>query len=139
MPINTIVEKKVLSENPLERNIDILIETGKLLYGNANPESQEFNSLADFISAGDYIEIRIPWQLLNFSDPSRMQIHDDYYDGNYGIKNITISEIYIGAGSKSERIALKKLKLKGWGNKVTYHERLKQSYYILQGLWKGCE
>lgn len=139
VPINTIVEKKVLSENPLERNIDILIETGKLLYGNANPESQEFNSLADFISAGDYIEIRIPWQLLNFSDPSRMQIHDDYYDGNYGIKNITISEIYIGAGSKSERIALKKLKLKGWGNKVTYHERLKQSYYIMQRLWKGCE
>ena len=139
VPINTIVEKKVLSENPLERNIDILIETGKLLYGNANPESQEFNSLADFISAGDYIEIRIPWQLLNFSDPSRMQIHDDYYDGNYGIKNTTISEIYIGAGSKSERIALKKLKLKGWGNKVTYHERLKQSYYIMQRLWKGCE
>ena len=139
VPINTIVEKKVLSENPLERNIDILIETGKLLYGNANPESQEFNSLADFISAGDYIEIRIPWQLLNFSDPSRMQIHDDYYDGNYGIKNITISEIYIGAGSKSERIALNKLKLKGWGNKVTYHERLKQSYYVMQGLWKGCE
>lgn len=139
VPINTIVEKKVLSENPLERNIDILIETGKLLYGNANPKSQEFNSLADFISAGDYIEIRIPWQLLNFSDPSRMQIHDDYYDGNYGIKNITISETYIGAGSKSERIALKKLKLKGWGNKVTYHERLKQSYYIMQRLWKGCE
>ena len=139
VPINTIVEKKVLSENPLERNIDILIETGKLLYGNANPESQEFNSLADFISAGDYIEIRIPWQLLNFSDPSRMQIHDDYYDGNYGIKNISISEIYIGAGSKSERIALKKLKLKGWENKVTYHERLKQSYYIMQRLWKGCE
>ena len=139
VPINTIVEKKVLSENPFERNIDILVETGKLLYGNANPESQEFNSLADFISAGDYIEIRIPWQLLNFSDPSRMQIHDDYYDGNYGIKNISISEMYIGAGSKSERIALKKLKLKGWENKVTYHERLKQSYYVMQGLWKGCE
>jgi len=22
---------------------------------------------------------------------------------------------------------------------LTYHERLKESYYILQGLWKGCE
>ena len=139
VPINTIVEKKILSENPLERNIDILIETGTLLYGNANPKSKEFNSLADFISAGDYIEIKIPWQLLNFSDPSKMQIHDDYYDGNYGIKNITISEMYIGAGSKSERIALGKIKLKGWGNNVTYHERLKESYYIMQSLWKGCE
>ena len=68
-----------------------------------------------------------------------MQIHDDYYDGNYGIKNISISEMYIGAGLGNERIALKKMKLKGWGNKVTYHERLKESYYIMQGLWKGCE
>lgn len=139
VPINTIVEKKVLSENPLERNIDILVETGKLLYGNSNPESQEFNSLADFISVGDYIEIRIPWQLLNFSDPSKMQIHDDYYDRNYGIKDITIKEMYIGAGNKRERIALEKIKLKGWGNKVTYHERLKKSYYTMQELWKGCE
>jgi len=139
VPINTIVEKKVLSEKPLERNIDILIETGKLVYGNANPESKEFNSLADFISSGDYVEIRIPWQLLNFSDPSKMQIHDDYYDGNYGVKNIKISEMYIGAGSGHERIALEKTKLKGWGNRVTYHERFKQSYYIMQGLWKGCD
>ena len=137
--INTIVEKKVLSENPLERKIDIPVETGKLLYGNSNPESRNFNSLADFISAGDYIEVRIPWQLFNFSDPSEMQIHDDYYDGNYGIKYININRMYIGAGNKSGRIALEEIKLKGWGNKVTYHERLKSAYYVMQGIWKGCE
>ena len=137
--INTFVEKKVMSEDPLERRIDIPVETGKLLYGNANPESADFNSLADFISAGDYIEIRIPWQLFNFADPSKMQIHDDYYDGNYGIEYINISRMYIGAGNKSGRIALKEIKLKGWGNKVTYHERLKSAYYVIQGIWKGCE
>lgn len=137
--INTIVEKKVLSENPLERNIDILIETGKLLYGNSNPESPDFNSLADFIANGDYIEIRLPWQLLNFSDPSKMQIHDDYYDGNYGIEYINIDRMYAGIGTGNQRIALNEIKLKGWGNKVTYYERLKKSYYIMQDLWKGCE
>jgi len=26
--------------------------------------------------------------------------------------------------------------LKGWGNTVSYHERLKPSYYILQKLWQ---
>ena len=114
-------------------------ETGKLLYGNANPKSQEFNSLADFCSSGDYIEIKIPWQLLNFSDPSKMQIHDDYYDGNYGIEYINIDRMYAGIGTGNERIALGEIKLKGWGNKVTYHERLKKSYYIMQDLWKGCE
>lgn len=137
--INTIVEKKVLSENPLERNVDILVETGNLLYGSANPESPDFNSLADFIVGGDYIEIKLPWQLLNFSDPSKMQIHDDYYDGNYGIEYINIDKMYVGIGTESERISLGEIKLKGWGNKVTYHERLKKSYYIMQDLWKDGE
>ena len=114
-------------------------ETGKLLYGNANPESQEFNSLADFCSSGDYIEIKLPWQLMNFADPSKMEIHDDYYDGNYGIEYIDIDKMYAGIGMGDKRIELDEIKLQGWGNKVTYHERLKQSYFIMQGLWKGCE
>lgn len=114
-------------------------ETGKLLYGNANPESPYFNSLADFISAGDYVEIKLPWQLMNFADPSMMQIHDDYYDGNYGIEYIKVNKIYLGVGEGEKRIELSPLKLKGWGNKVTYHERLKSSYYIMQDLWKAGE
>jgi len=139
VPINTIVEKKVLSENPLERNTVILVETGNLLYGNANPKSTDFNSLADFCARGDYIEIKIPWQLLNFSDPSTMQIHDDYYDENYGVEYININEMYIGTGTGGARIQLSQIKLTGWGNKVTYHERLKSSYYIMQNLWKAGE
>lgn len=114
-------------------------ETGKLLYGNANPKSKEFNSLADFCSSGDYIEIKLPWQIMNFADPSKMEIHDDYYDGNYGIEYIDIDKMYAGIGMGDKRIELDEIKLQGWGNKVTYHERLKQSYYIMQGLWKGCE
>jgi len=137
VPINTIVEKKVLSENPLERNIDILVETGKLLYGNANPKSPDFNSLADFISNGDYIEVKIPWQLLNFADPSKMHIHDDYYDGNYGVKHIKIDGMYVGIGFESGRTTMERVKLDGWGNNVTYHERLKSSYYLMQDLWKA--
>lgn len=112
-------------------------ETGKLLYGNANPYCEDYNSLADFIVNGDYIELKLPWQLLNFSDPSRMTIHDDYYDGHYGIEYITIDEIYIGLSDESTdgRIRLAPAALEGWGNKVTYHERLKPSYYILQSVW----
>lgn len=112
--------------------------TGELRYGNANPESDAFDSLADFIHCGDYIEIKIPWQLLNFADPSKMAIHDDYYDGNYGIEYITIDTMYLGLSSASQdrRIKLCPVELEGWGNKVTYHERLKPSYYILQSVWR---
>ncbi len=114
-----------------------VFETGKLTYGNANPKSVDFNSLADFTCSGDYIEIKLPWQLLNFSDPSRMTVHDDYYDGNYGIEYITIDEMFVGlsCGNENGRITLSRFPLKGWGNKVTYHERLKSSYYCLQSVW----
>ncbi|MGI6069650.1 MAG: hypothetical protein ACOYBE_04400 [Blautia sp.] len=113
-------------------------ETGKLLYGNANPEAEDFNSIADFIVDGESLELRIPWLLLNFSNPSERQIHDDYYE-HYGIENLTIESIYAGVGTKetSGRIPMEEFKLEGWGRNPTYHERLKDSYYAMQQIWAG--
>ena len=118
-----------------------MFETGLLTYGNANPESEAYNSLADFIVNGDYVEIKLPWQLLNFADPSRMTIHDDYYSGHYGIDYITIDRMYLGIadGLEEGRIHLSQVDLAGWENDVTFHERLKPSYYILQKLWREHE
>lgn len=125
-------------------DIDALGETfhtGRLTYGNANPESESYNSLADFIVSGDYVEIKLPWQLLNFADPSRMTIHDDYYDGHYGIDYINIDRMYVGLSTVTDRsrIMLGEKSLTGWGNRVAHHERLKPSYYILQSLWRDME
>ena len=114
-------------------------ESGKLYYGNGNPSASAYDSRADFICNGDDVEIRIPWQLLNFSDPSRMQIHDDYYDGNYGIEAVEIKEMFIGLGSEGNTIEMGCLKLKGWENTVSYHERLKEAYQVLKTYWTGKE
>ncbi len=111
-------------------------ETGLLLHGNANPSSKDFNSLADFHINGSTVELKIPWQMLNFSSPSHMYIHDDYYL-HYGVEKKKIDELFIGLGDKSsELIQMKPLKLKGWKDKVTFHERLKDSYYIVKDMWK---
>lgn len=113
-------------------------ETGRLRYGNADPASPEFDSLADFIFSGDYVEIRIPWQLLNFSDPSKMMVHDDYYE-RYGVENLHIESIYVGIGPAEAgegTIPMAELSLTGWGKKdAAVTERLKESYYILQECW----
>ena len=63
---------------------------------------------------------------------------NDYYSGNYGIRYIDIDKMYVGitAGADDKRCVMSPLDLKPWGNKVTYHERLKESYYIMQKLWK---
>ena len=116
-----------------------IYETGLLTYGNANPDSSVFNSLADFVFSGDYIEIKLPWQLLNFANPSEMMVHDDYYE-NYGVEYIKIDHINIGVAAEEEnvsRIHLEEYPLKGWGRSVTYHERLKASYYAVKEFWNN--
>ncbi len=116
-------------------------ETGKLTYGNADPKSEDFNSLADFMADGDNLEIKLPWQILNFSNPSEMEIHDDYYNGNYGVDYTKIDQMHVGIGSKDTKgpIHLATLPLVGWGKNPTYHERLKSSYYMVQELWTNQE
>ncbi len=112
-------------------------ETGKLTYGNANPKAADFNSLADFIFSGDYIELKIPWQLFNFANPSEMRIHDDYYE-HYGVEYIHIDEMYVGITDNEHddyRVSMSPFALEGWGKRVTYHERLKKSYYMLKDHW----
>ncbi|WP_028829185.1 hypothetical protein [Proteocatella sphenisci] len=111
-------------------------ETGKLTYGNANPKADDFNSLADFSFGSDFVEIKIPWQLLNFSDPSQMKIHDDYYE-YYGVEHMRIDQINVGLGSDSNTIEMKPFNLVKLGKNPQYHERLKESYYILQDFWSN--
>ncbi len=47
--------------------------------------------------------------------------------------------MYVGVGLGNETIGMKDVKLKGWGKNVTYHERLKESYYIVKNMWNGSD
>ena len=109
-------------------------ETGALRHGDANPSHEGFDSLADFCFGDGFVEIKLPWQLLNFGNPSEMKIHDDYYE-NWGVEFIDIDGMYVGVGDGSSTIELFEKPLEGWGTSVTYHERPKESYYIMQQLW----
>lgn len=115
-----------------------LFPTGELLHGNANPKDEEFNSLADFYMEGDHIELRLPWTLFNFSDPSQMRIHDDYY-AHYGVEEMEISSMDVSMqvlqDGKTSVKPFGTLKLKGWGNHPTWHMRLKDAYYAMQEVY----
>ena len=111
-------------------------ETGKLKFGNSNPNSKDFNSLTDFCYKNGCLEIRIPWQLLNVSDPSEKQILSDFYsEQSITSKDIDSFKAGFGIVSNSDD-AIKinvngDIKYSGW-TKPTSHERLKKSYYILK-------
>lgn len=115
---------------------DRTFETGRLREGDANPAHDDYDSLADYCFGDDFVEVRLPWQLLNFSNPSEMQVHDDYYE-RFGVENLAVDRLYVGAtvGEGQDQVKLAEVPLSGWGSKPTYHERLKRSYYALQEVW----
>jgi len=146
-PIRHVLKKRVdpdaglvemdVEERAVFNQYDV-IETGELRHGNANPAADNFDSLADYCYGESCLELRIPWQLLNFSDPSGMQVHDDYYL-HYGVEEMHIDGLSIGLGEQGSLgvIPMVWVELEGWGKKVEYHERLKDSYYIVQSAWAG--
>lgn len=136
--INMISQAAVFAIEKQDLSVAEIFETGILKYGNSNPENSDYDSMSDFIKTDSGVEIKIPWQLLNFSNPSNMEIHDDYYNGNYGVDYIEINKLYAGVGNQDTEgsIVLGEVALKGWGKHPSYHERLKASYYIVQEMWK---
>jgi len=122
--IDTLAQRRLLSW-----------ETGLLTHGVNNPSHSDFNSLADFSFGHNLVEIRLPWMLLNFFDPSTMRIHDDYYD-NFGVEGLSIRNIYIGvAHANSSDVTMSPIQLRPWRGNLQFHERLKHSYYIMQEAW----
>jgi hypothetical protein len=116
--------------------------TGWLTHGNGDPSKPDFNSLTDFAFGDGLVEVRLPWRMINFFDPSLMQVHDDHFD-EFGVTGMTISELHVGVGRRGlgtgsagqGEIQMHPVELSGWGNRVEYHERLKQSYFVIQELW----
>lgn len=135
--ISMIQKKTVIRENLINAPpvFADTYETGRLRLGTLDTASSQYDSQSDYAIGNDGIEVRIPWQMLNFADPTHRLIHDDYYE-NYGIETIAISSIYAGLGSDATQvIQLAEKKLQGF-QQVETTQRLKQSYEIIQEAWR---
>lgn len=133
------IDRELKSTMLIDEYLDVVkferFNTGHLLYGTNDETNKDYNSLADFCFGKDGVEIRIPWTLLNFSDPSRNLVHDDYYK-HFGRENLKIDEIFIGAISEDVKgMPLKEIKLRSWSSNIKYTEKLKESYYIIKEAW----
>lgn len=130
------------------------IEVGQLIPGTSDPLAAEFNSLADYYPGSGVLEIRLPWMMLGYSDPSTHQAWAyPYGTGKDGFVSTTSPGVNIQAviGAKGQSATAIKTQAapvktapagysvkpplayywKGW-DVPTYHERKKQSYYVLK-------
>lgn len=102
-------------------------ESGLLRYGNADPESRDYCSQADFYCADGKVEIRIAWYLLNVAN-ARLGVCIDELRSDE-ITFTKFDEIYVGAGKNGE-IKLSPAGFRPLGD-ITVTERLKKSYHIM--------
>lgn len=123
-PINLMLNRPVLLKDGTLVGTE-QVETGKLRHGNADPESKDFNSRADFCIQGDVVEIRLPWLLLNIPAPNQKKRIADLY-AHDEITFEPIEDITFAVDGVSGVYSWD-----GW-DLPAYRERLKQSYYIVQ-------
>lgn len=74
-----IVPKIKLKDRYFSEDTQKFVKEKDYEYGKLVKGSIEDNSQADYYIGEDYVEIRIPWQMLNFRDPSRKLICGDFY------------------------------------------------------------
>ena len=119
---------------------DKTFETGKLQYGNANPESKEYASLTDFCYGDGGVEIRIPWQLFNIMDPSsKLQIGDFHEDQVFTPHDYESFDFGFGLVRRGEPAQISfsgRYAYTAWTT-PSWHERLKPSYNELQAYLKS--
>ncbi|WP_052728250.1 hypothetical protein [Domibacillus tundrae] len=118
-------------------------ETGVMRFGNSNPKSPDYDSLADYYvdQKSGNIEIRIPWLLLNVKDPSSLKATGDIFkegmEAEETIEGIGIAASFAGEFTvpDSSENAIPEMNMyewESWDNETLSRERLKPSYYMLQ-------
>jgi hypothetical protein len=122
------------------------MQVGQLIRGTTNPADPQFNSSALLQVKGNVLEMRIPWTLLGFTDPSSLSVMD-YPGAKVGLHSIQTTGIrllpwivnrkdhrVIGLGEEGSIYPVSKLPLykwKGWET-TDYIERVKASYTTMK-------
>jgi len=109
--------------------------------GITDPSDPKFDSLADWYAQGEVLEVRIPWTMLGYTDPSTLRVWDYPYEADR-IKAIEVDGLRVYPSvrnpgqTSSEEVEPLDYSWNGW-EQPTYHERKKQSYEFLSREFEG--
>jgi hypothetical protein len=107
------------------------VNRGRLRYGRAVE-----SSLADwFVDPSGLVEVRLPWGLLNVTDPSSRTVLKRVRDPGPFLTEVSPGFTFVVTDPRGSRLAnTRHYAWPVWETPV-WHERLKPAYYAMQTLW----
>ena len=113
------------------------VEVGRLHAGYSDPTHEAYRSLTDFNTKGDVIEIRIPWLMLNVSNPAQKLILSDFQrNGTFSFEIVDAirASVYRISEKQIQKIPFGAYNWHSW-EMPTYHERLKPAYEAVKEIF----
>lgn len=106
-------------------------DMNKLVIFNEKKEQE-----ADIAIMDGFMEIQIPYQLLNVYNPLEFTIHDDYYE-HYGIEPLKINHLYFSLANQDELITKSvRIPIESLGTLEHLEEYLKPAFDKIKEYWK---
>ena len=101
-------------------------ELGPLPLGSGDPDDENFDARTLVAAEDEVVEIRLPWALLGFSDPSSLTLYDEQPQG----PTRTLDADRLGIAVHSEGAPLLATNGYAWEpwQRVTWHERRKRGF-----------
>jgi hypothetical protein len=107
-----------------------LKDLGTLPWGSGDPRARGFDVRTLVAGGGSLVELRIPWAMLGFADPSSRSVLVPHADGSFTSQ--AVKRIVVAAAAPGERLVRgRPLRLEGW-NAVDWHERRKAGWPALR-------
>ncbi len=109
-----------------ERRPAETLDISALRWGTADPKERAFDDRVTVAGGGETVELRIPWAMLTFSDPSSHQVWVPKTDGSVG--TLDVGRLGIDVAPAGE--AAVSTNGYGWDpwNRVEHHERRKAGW-----------
>ena len=107
------------------------VNRGRLRYGRAAE-----SSLADwFVDPSGLVEVRLPWGLLNVTDPSSRTVLKRVRDPGPFLTQVSAGFAFVVTDPHGRRVASTRPYAWPVWEVPVWHERLKPAYYAMQTLW----
>jgi len=119
------------------------VEVGRMTESITDPSSPQFDNLADWHAEGDVLEVRIPWMLLGFTDPSSLRVLDYPFEAD-GLRSVEVPGLRVypslrtNGETNEEEVQRLDYIWDAW-EEPAFYERKKRSFPVLREAYAGRE